>query len=101
MLARSNRRAGRGIVTSREFWRIWTTVTRVPRGRVATYGLIARLCGLHNGARTVGWALRALPDDLRIGGGRVRSLRGINPQGGGRMPRWGKGDGSARPGAAP
>ena len=40
---------------------IWRLVSRIPRGRVATYGQIARMAGLGGGARTVGWALRALP----------------------------------------
>ncbi len=34
----------------------------MPRGRVTTYGKVARLVGLRNGARTVGWALASLPD---------------------------------------
>lgn len=29
---------------------------------MTTYGEIARLAGLRNGARTVGWALASLPD---------------------------------------
>ncbi|MFQ5877058.1 MAG: MGMT family protein [Acidobacteriota bacterium] len=53
------------------FRTIWDTVARIPRGRVATYGQIARMAGLPRGARTVGWAMRALPDGLRIRGARV------------------------------
>ena len=63
------------------FERIWRTVARVPRGRVATYGQIARMAGLVNGARTVGWALRALPDDRRVRGRPVPWHRVINAQG--------------------
>lgn len=63
------------------FLQVWRVVARVPRGRVATYGQIARLAGLYRGARTVGWALRALPDETRLGGRRVPWHRVINAQG--------------------
>jgi len=43
------------------FPRIYALVRRVPHGRVTTYGDVARLAGLRNGARTVGWALHSLP----------------------------------------
>ncbi len=43
------------------FDRVYAIMRRVPRGRVTTYGEIARLAGLRNGARTVGWALASLP----------------------------------------
>ncbi len=41
------------------FSRIYAIVRRVPRGRVVTYGQIARALGMPRGARTVGWAMRA------------------------------------------
>jgi methylated-DNA-protein-cysteine methyltransferase-like protein len=41
---------------------IYTVVARIPRGRVATYGQIARLAGLPRSARFVGYALSALTD---------------------------------------
>src|SRR6266571_6515658 len=63
------------------FRTIWAVVARVPRGQVATYGQIARMAGLPGGARTVGWAMRALPDGLAIGGRRVPWHRVINAQG--------------------
>jgi methylated-DNA-protein-cysteine methyltransferase-like protein len=44
------------------FERIYAVIRRVPRGRVTTYGEVARLAGLRSGARTVGWALASLPD---------------------------------------
>lgn len=44
------------------FERVYAAVRRVPRGRVITYGEIARQVGLRNGARTVGWALASHPD---------------------------------------
>ncbi|OLD62968.1 MAG: hypothetical protein AUI47_10575 [Acidobacteria bacterium 13_1_40CM_2_68_5] len=63
------------------FLKVWRTVAHVPRGRVATYGQIAFMIGLHRGARTVGWALRALPDDCRVDGKAVPWHRVINARG--------------------
>lgn len=40
--------------------RIYAVVRRIPAGRVATYGQVARLAGLARGARQVGYALHAL-----------------------------------------
>ena len=60
---------------------IWEVVARVPSGRVATYGQIARMAGCPGGARTVGWAMRALPDGLLIRGSPVPWHRVINAQG--------------------
>ena len=57
--------------------RIWKVVKRIPAGKVATYGQIARLAGLGGGARLVGYALHALPDDER----NVPWQRVINAQG--------------------
>ena len=42
--------------------RIYSVVRRVPRGRVVTYGTVARLAGIPRGARQVGYALHALPE---------------------------------------
>jgi methylated-DNA-protein-cysteine methyltransferase-like protein len=73
------------------FSRIWSVVSRIPRGRVATYGQVARMAGLGGGARTAGWALHALPDGLRIDGRPVPWHRVINA--GGRIsPRGGDGE---------
>lgn len=44
--------------------RILAVVRRVPRGRVATYGLIARVAGMPRQARLVGYALRHATDDV-------------------------------------
>jgi methylated-DNA-protein-cysteine methyltransferase-like protein len=46
------------------FQRVYKIVRRIPRGKVATYGQIARMMGMPNGARTVGWAMRACPDNV-------------------------------------
>jgi methylated-DNA-protein-cysteine methyltransferase related protein len=70
------------------FTRVYATVRTLPRGRVATYGQIALLCGVPRGARAVGWALRVL-DAARHGevpwhrvvgaGGRISPRAGAGP----------------------
>src|SRR5262245_697868 len=46
------------------YTKIYTAVKKIPRGKVATYGQIAALCGLAGHARQVGYALSALRDDM-------------------------------------
>ena len=63
---------------SSSYERIWSVVRRIPRGRVATYGQVARIAGLPRHARLVGYALNALED------ARAKSVpwqRVINAQG--------------------
>jgi methylated-DNA-protein-cysteine methyltransferase-like protein len=70
------------------FARVYEAVRDIPRGRVATYGQIARLLGVARGARAVGWALRAL-DEHRArrvpwhrvvgAGGRISLRAGLGP----------------------
>jgi methylated-DNA-protein-cysteine methyltransferase related protein len=56
--------------------KIYAVVSRIPRGRVATYGQIARLAGLPDHARLVGYALNALPDKSAVPWHRVVNARG-------------------------
>ena len=42
--------------------RVFAVVRNVPRGKVATYGQVARLIGAPRSARYVGYALRANPE---------------------------------------
>ncbi len=42
------------------FEQVYLIIRQVPKGRVASYGQIARLLGRPHGARAVGYALRAL-----------------------------------------
>ena len=56
--------------------RIHRVVARIPRGRVATYGQIARLAGLRGQARLVGYAMHALPTGTRVPWQRVVNARG-------------------------
>jgi methylated-DNA-protein-cysteine methyltransferase-like protein len=68
--ARSSRRG------SDRWARIWQVVRRIPKGRVATYGQIARLAGLPRAARQVGYALHALPEGSGVPWQRVVNARG-------------------------
>jgi methylated-DNA-protein-cysteine methyltransferase-like protein len=56
--------------------RIQRAVSRIPRGRVATYGQIARLAGLRGQARLVGYAMHALPVGTRVPWQRVVNAQG-------------------------
>lgn len=55
---------------------VYRMVRRIPRGRVTTYGHVAALCGKPRAARTVGWALHALPDGSDVPWHRVINTRG-------------------------
>lgn len=59
-----------------KFGRIYVVVSRIPRGRVATYGQVARLAGLAGQARLVGYALSALDDRSRVPWHRVVNASG-------------------------
>ena len=58
--------------------RIYAVIRRIPRGRVATYGQVARLAGLANGARQVGYALHALREGTTVPWFRVLNGRGAS-----------------------
>jgi methylated-DNA-protein-cysteine methyltransferase-like protein len=51
-------------------------VSRIPRGRVATYGQIADLAGIPGQARRIGYALSALPDGTEVPWQRVVNAKG-------------------------
>jgi methylated-DNA-protein-cysteine methyltransferase related protein len=51
-------------------------VRRIPRGRVSTYGAIARLAGLPRQARLVGYALHRLRADSSVPWHRVINAAG-------------------------
>lgn len=66
--------------------RIYAVVSRIPAGRVATYGQVAALAGLGNAARQVGYALHALPEGSPVPWQRVINARGeVSPRA---MPGW-------------
>lgn len=56
--------------------RIYRVVARIPRGRVATYGQVARLAGMPRHARQVGYALFALPEGRDVPWQRVVNAKG-------------------------
>ncbi|HWP36316.1 MAG TPA: MGMT family protein [Gemmatimonadales bacterium] len=56
---------------------IYAVIRRIPRGRVATYGQIARLAGIPGHARQVGYALHALPDASPVPWHRVVNAKGM------------------------
>jgi methylated-DNA-protein-cysteine methyltransferase-like protein len=45
---------------------IWDVVARIPRGRVSTYGDVAREAGLPGRARQAGYALKHAPDGMHL-----------------------------------
>lgn len=55
---------------------IWRQIKKIPPGKVATYGQIARLAGIDGHARLVGYALHGLPRNSGVPWHRV-----INSQG--------------------
>jgi methylated-DNA-protein-cysteine methyltransferase-like protein len=70
------------------FARVYRAVRAIPRGRVATYGQLARWVGVPRGARAVGWALRALSPRRAVrvpwhrvvgAGGRIAQRAGAGP----------------------
>jgi methylated-DNA-protein-cysteine methyltransferase-like protein len=46
------------------FEQIYEVVAGIPRGKVVSYGQIARMLGRPRAAREVGWALHNCPDEL-------------------------------------
>jgi methylated-DNA-protein-cysteine methyltransferase-like protein len=58
------------------YHRIYRIVGKIPKGRVATYGVVARLAGRPGAARTVGWALSALPEENDVPWWRVINAAG-------------------------
>ena len=62
--------------------KIYEIVSRIPEGRVATYGQIAKLVGYPHHARQVGYALAALENTSDVPWHRVINAKGkISPRG--------------------
>jgi methylated-DNA-protein-cysteine methyltransferase related protein len=55
---------------------IWHVVCAIPRGRVSTYGAVARAAGLPRRARQAGYALRVAPKGLNLPWHRVLGAGG-------------------------
>jgi methylated-DNA-protein-cysteine methyltransferase-like protein len=58
------------------FDQVYELVSQIPRGKVATYGQIAKMLGAPRAARTVGWALHDLPEGRDIPWQRVVNAKG-------------------------
>ncbi len=58
------------------FDRIYSVVSQIPKGKVATYGLVAKLAGNPRWARVVGYALHNNPDQSKIPCHRVVNREG-------------------------
>lgn len=63
-------------VTASIYQRIYAWVRKIPRGRVATYGQVARLARLPGQARQVGYSMHALPEGTAVPWQRVINARG-------------------------
>jgi len=46
------------------FDEVYALARQIPRGRVTTYGALARALGMHQGARQVGWAMAVCDDSV-------------------------------------
>jgi len=55
---------------------IWQVVCAIPRGKVSTYGAVARAAGLPGRARQAGYALRVAPDGMNLPWHRVLGAGG-------------------------
>ncbi len=55
---------------------MYALVAQIPRGKVATYGQIARLLGARRSARIVGWAMHGTPHGSLVPCHRVIQGRG-------------------------
>jgi methylated-DNA-protein-cysteine methyltransferase-like protein len=63
------------------FERVWSIAGQIPRGKVTTYGAIARVLGSPEAARTVGWAMRAAPAGSGLPCHRVVNMSGaLSPE---------------------
>jgi len=65
-LASAPRAVGAGAGESAGLEAIWQVVCAIPRGRVSTYGAVARAAGLPGRARLTGFALRVAPRELNL-----------------------------------
>ena len=64
-------------MTGNLYQKIYACVRKIPRGKVATYGQIAALCGSPRGARIVGYALHVIPENSNIPWQRVINSQGF------------------------
>jgi methylated-DNA-protein-cysteine methyltransferase-like protein len=78
-LPRGSKRAPRRAASAEDnpaIQAIWDVVGMIPRGRVSTYGAVARAAGLPGRARLTGLALRIAPKELNLPWHRVLGAGG-------------------------
>jgi methylated-DNA-protein-cysteine methyltransferase-like protein len=75
-LSAGRARAPEPLADSPALQAIWHVVCSIPRGRVSTYGAVARAAGLPGRARQAGFALRVAPADLNLPWHRVVAAGG-------------------------
>jgi methylated-DNA-protein-cysteine methyltransferase-like protein len=63
-------------VPSPTYSRIYAVVRRIPKGKVASYGQVARLAKIPHGARQVGYALHAAGNARALPWHRVLNVQG-------------------------
>lgn len=56
---------------------VWDVVRQIPKGRVTSYGAIAKYLGTKMSARMVGWAMNAAHTDASIPAQRVVNRNGM------------------------
>jgi methylated-DNA-protein-cysteine methyltransferase related protein len=59
------------------FENVWAVVVLIPKGRVTSYGAIARYLGTGMSARMVGWAMNAAHTNKKIPAHRVVNRNGL------------------------
>ena len=71
----------KSVSRSEKYLQIYAVVSRIPFGKVATYGQVATQAGYPGQARQVGYALNSLPDDLEVPWQRVVNAKGqVSPR---------------------
>lgn len=63
---RSPRKGTEDLTPDAALQAIWDVVAMIPRGRVRTYGEVARVAGFPGRARQAGYALRVMPPHLHL-----------------------------------
>jgi len=56
--------------------KIWQVVHQIPKGKVASYGQVAKLAGLPGYARYVGYTMKSLPQGTKLPWFRVVNSKG-------------------------
>jgi len=59
------------------FETVYENLKKVPKGKVTTYGSLAKMCGNSRMSRQVGWALHVNPDNSTIPCHRVVNRNGF------------------------